>query len=198
MKQISGWLVLFLGGISWGAGSLAAANFQEDGPSDDLAAARQRIAELEQRVQRLEGLVFNTLQLSEYDALRRLDTARRTLEQNQRLYFRGLLRFIEIQRSRYEVRRAERELDLARAREGQRRITGEIEVLAAEFALEYAEDRLRRSQDDPGRAWVSEKQLKDSEAEVERARLALQLARDKLESLQEPPSLEQSVPDLDR
>ena len=142
--------------------------------------------------------MFNTLQLSEYDALRRLDAARRTLEQNQRLYFRGLLAFIEIPRSRYEVRRAERELELAQAREGQRRITGEIEVLAAEFALEYAEDRLRRSQSDPGRAWVSEQQLQDNAAEVERARLALQLARDKLEAIRESPPIKDPPPDQNR
>ncbi len=158
------------------------------------ATAHQRIDELESRVARLESLMFNTIQLSVYDARRQLGLARQTLEQNKRLYFRGLLSSIEIERSRYEVRRAARELDLALAESGQRRIAGEIDVMRAEFDLQYAEDQLRRSENAVNRGYVSEYQIRHSADAVERAAAALQLARDKLSAISTEPAAEPGQP----
>ncbi len=174
------------------AGGLSACGQQDDRDAV-LAAAEHRIRELESRVERLESLMFNTIQLSVFDAERRLSRARRTQEQNQRLYFRGLLSHIEVQRGRYELRRAERELDLARAETGQRRIIGDIGVMEAEFNLRSAEDQLTRARRGLARGLVSQYQLDLNAKEVERATQALQLARDRLaavspESLTEPPA----------
>ncbi len=156
-------------------------------PSDALPIAdsdKQRIIDLEARVQRLENLLFASARLSVYDAQRRLAVASREREQNQRLFYRGLLASIEIERSYYEVARARCELELARATSGHRRWSTEIEVLEAEFELKFALDALERNREYAGRGLVTEYQLKQNTESVERAEKALAFAKQKLEALE--------------
>lgn len=147
-------------------------------------SADERIAELEARVETLENLLFASVQLSVYDARRRLEVANHEREQNQRLFYHGLLASIELERSIYKVDRARCELELAQATSGHRIWSSRIEVLEAEFELKYALDALERSRLNAGRGLVTEFQLKQNTESVERAEKALEFAKQKLEVLE--------------
>ena len=147
-------------------------------------SAEQRIVDLEARVETLENLLFASVQLSVYDAQRRLAIANRERDQNQRLFYRGLLASIELERSFYEVERARIELELARATSGHRLWSSKIEVLDAEFELKYATDALERNREYAGRGLVTEYQLKQNTESVERAEKALEFAKQKLDAME--------------
>lgn len=161
-------------------------------------SADERIVELEGRVERLEELLFASVQLSVYDAQRRLAIASREREQNQRLFYRGLLAAIDLERSVYEVERAHHELELARATSGHRLWSSRIEVLDAEFELKFALDALERNREYAGRGLVTEYQLKQNTESVERAKRALEFAKQKLEALEPMAPASDSAAETDK
>jgi hypothetical protein len=152
----------------------------------DLDAANQRIAELESRVARLENLIYATVQLSVYDAERHLEAVTREMDQNRRLFYRGLLASIEVARGQYQVERARCELELARAASGQQTWSAKIELLDAEFEFRRAKYALQENQEIASRGLVTEHQLEQNRQAVERAEQVLSLARQKLDSLPPP------------
>lgn len=158
--------------------------------ANELASANKRVAELEERVSKLEELMYASMQLSVYDAKRRLATAIGELEQNRRLFNRGLLIAIELERSQYEVDRARRELQLARCQSGHHHYSAQIDLLDAEFELKLARDIHERNLDAAARGMVTTWQLEKGAEAVERAKKSLEFSRQKLEALGpfEPPA----------
>ena len=158
-------------------------------------SASKRIAELEERVSQLEELMYASMQLSVYDARRRMATAIAELEQNRRLFNRGLLLAIELERSQYEVDRARRELELARCQSGHHHYSAQIDLLDAEFELKLARDIHERNLDAAARGMVTTWQLEKGAEAVERAEKSLEFSRQKLEALGplEPPGESKST-----
>lgn len=177
------WAILFL---LTGMGQPA--TFAQD-LRQELESANQRVAALEARIGKLEDLMYASMQLSVYDAKRRMAAAVAELEQNRRLYNRGLLLSIELERSQYEVDRARRELELARCESGHHHYSAQIDLLDAEFELKLANDHLERNREAAARGLVTTWQLEKGVEAVERAKKSLEFARQKLDALGplEPP-----------
>jgi multidrug resistance efflux pump len=179
----SGYVILFVVVAAWQPPASAQDLHQE------LEAANQRVTALEARIGKLEGLMYASMQLSVYDAKRRMAAAVTELEQNRRLYNRGLLLSIELERSQYEVDRARRELELARCESGHHHYSAQIDLLDAEFELKLANDHLERNREAAARGLVTTWQLEKGVEAVDRAKKSLEFARQKLEALGpfEPP-----------
>jgi len=145
----------------------------------------EKVKALEERVAHLERLIFATAQLSTYEAERRLEAARTQLGQTRRLFVKGVARQAEVNLDRYLVDRAERELDLAKATDGQFRISAEIDCLRAEFELENARQRLQFSQEQLNRGFVDQSVILRQQVFIDNAAKNLNLARQRLQAIKD-------------
>ncbi|MGI9518857.1 MAG: hypothetical protein ACR2NP_17515 [Pirellulaceae bacterium] len=174
---------------------------QESAKEQDLA---ERVATLENRVAHLERLLFTTTQLSEYEARRRLAEAKIRKRESERLHLRGHLSIAQVEYDRFVVQRAERELDMALAREGQFRIAAEIDVLQAEYDVRLARQQLRFNEEKLGRGFVTADQVAHNERQVTEAERLLAAAQEKLAAIQNAeldglqPGTQQNQPEYER
>jgi hypothetical protein len=150
---------------------------QEDAPPD-------RVQQLEDRVARLEEILFATTKLSVYDAQRHLSDAEFRLKESEKLFFRGLLDEYQLQWDRFEVERARLEVRLAESDGDARLIAAHIDLRQAENELVVAQRRLEFAERNANypRGSLSEIDLRN--AEVERAKIRLLEAQGRLKAIQ--------------
>ncbi len=144
---------------------------------DDLLVKRVNL--LEQRVQKLESILFATSQLSVIEAKQEFDQAKLRLDQSRKLHLRGFLTAAQLESDRFLVQQAERQLDLAKAEGGQREIINQIDMLEAKRNLQVAEENLAHTQQLFDRGYVSERQVQAAEDDLLRFKKQLDLAESK-------------------
>ena len=139
----------------------------------------RRVELLEQRVQKLESILFATSQLSLIEAEQRLETANHRLEQSRKLHIKGFITAAQLDADRFQVQQAERLLQLAKSENGQQRIVNQIDISEAKRELEYAKQNLDYSQRMFDRGFINEFQLQTAEQEVVNSQKKLELAEAK-------------------
>ena len=142
-----------------------------------------RIHELERRIEILEQVVFATSKLSVFDAERNLQAARNRLADSKKLFLKGFITDIQLEQDRFHVDRARREIELARATSGSRRVAMEIDLMQAKHNLKLSKYNLQHTRQLAGRGYSSVAEIADEQKRVDRAEKNLQLARLRLEAL---------------
>ncbi|HMO14877.1 MAG TPA: hypothetical protein PKD64_04995 [Pirellulaceae bacterium] len=145
----------------------------------------ERFAQLEERVDRLENLLFNATKLAVFDAERRLSEAHDRLTKSERLFLQGFITEAQISQDRFAADRAFRELELAKASCDGRLVAGHIDLMQAKRNLELALQQLEFSERMRLRGFVTSDQLEIQRRLVESMRLELQHAQTKLEAVNE-------------
>lgn len=164
----------------------------------------RRVELLEQRVQKLESILFATSQLSLIEAEQRLEAANHQLKQSRKLHIKGFITAAQLDADRFQVQQAERLLQLAKAENGQQRILNRIDISEAERELEYAKQNLTFTQRMFDRGYASEFQLQTAEQEVVNSEKKLELAQSKADAAaelfnsQKNPLPAPDVPDTDK
>ena len=154
----------------------------QDG-EDETAA--ERIEALEQRVDRLEQLLFNTVRLNVFDAERQLNQAEHQLKTSHKLFLRGFISDQRLQQDQFEVNRAQRELKLAKSVNDGRRMATQIEVMDAKQNLFRAKDRLRQTENLNRRGFTTLTEVQRQEQLVEVFDQQLKLAENRLDAITE-------------
>lgn len=144
-----------------------------------------RVEKLEQRVDRLEEILFNTVRLTVFDAERKLAEAEQRLENSQSLFIKGFITDQQLQQDRYRVERAKQELKLAKSERGGRKISMEIEVMEAKRNLEVASQRLEFTERLAKRGFSSLTDVQNQRERVTLMQKELELANQRLKAVEE-------------
>lgn len=171
-------------------------------------ALTRRVELLEQRVQKLESVLFATSQLSLMEAQKNVDAAQHRYEQSRKLHIKGFITANQLEADRFQVHQAERLLQLAKAENGQQRIVNQIDISEAKRELEFAKQNLAYTQRLFDRGYTSEFQVQSAEQTLINAEKKLELAEtkakaaaellgagDKKTENQDPPELPQAPTD---
>ena len=170
-------------GIAIGLASLhLSPGRQDDEPQNDLT---ERVARLEQRVEKLESILFATSQLSEIEARRRLEEAQRQYRNTRQLLIKGLATAAQVDLHRRQVEQARLELQMALATRDFESTSARLELTEAEQRLEQARQQLEFTKRLRDRGFATEAQLESERRAVEDAERAVELARVKWKAVQE-------------
>ena len=142
-----------------------------------------RVAVLEARLERLERILFATSVLSVFEAERNLAEAEARLLESERLFLRGFLTDAQVAQDRFNFDRAKQELRLVKNMSDGRRITAEIDLMAARNTFRQAKEQLQTSESLARRGFSSETQINSNRQQVEVARQELEIARKRLQAL---------------
>lgn len=148
-------------------------------------ALNRRVELLEQRVQKLESILFATSQLSLMEAQKNFDAAQHRYEQSRKLHIKGIITATQLDADQFQVQRAERLLQLAKAENGQQRIVNQIDITEAERELEYAKQNLTYTQQLFDRGYASEFQVQSAEQDLVNSKKKLELAESKAKAAAE-------------
>ncbi len=148
--------------------------------ADKVVTLEDRVKDLEDRIANLEQSMFATATLSVMDAERRLDQAKTAVRESQKLHNRGILNTSRLDQDRFELERAQRELELAKSSTGGRRISLEIRIMEATQQVAMAQESLSFSNRLLTKGYISKNEVNSLERGLERAEKALQFAKDRL------------------
>ena len=163
---------------------------QSDGQPNDDDLVRQ-VAQLEQRVEKLERILFSTAKLSVTQAERRLAEMEHILKNSENLFARGYINAMQVQQDRFNVQQAKQELRLAKAERRQNTLVGELDVLGAEQNLIEAKQRLEFTRDLARREFASSWEVERAKLNVDTAERVLKNAQEKLKASEQLDSLKQ-------
>jgi multidrug resistance efflux pump len=157
----------------------------------------RRVELLELRVQKLEGILFSTAQLTVLEARQELEQATTRYESRRKLHLKGYITKAQLNNDRFQVDQAQRELELARAETNQQQISDKIDLSEAKRNLQVAKENLSNTQRLFERGFVSEREVQADEDEVRRFQRRLDLAETKASAARELMNLKpgQNQPD---
>ncbi len=143
-------------------------------------SAKNRFDELEERVQRLESIVYSTSQLKEEEAMRRLENAQRTLTHSKALLKKGFINDAQYKNDEFALQQAEQELQLARATGDRAKLGAELDLINAKQSLTEAERELEYIRKLAGKGFSTQFEVQRGERRVRNRERALELAEAKL------------------
>lgn len=146
------------------------------GPYD---TADEKIVELEERVAKLENIVFSTSQLRQVEAQRRLENAKVTFEHSQKLRKKGFINEAQLKNDQFAVLQAEQELELARATDDKARLGAKLDLINANQVLAQANRELEYIKKLASRGFATKFEVQRCERHVRVAERAVELAKSK-------------------
>ena len=146
---------------------------------ESVERLRTKIESLEQRIKKLENIIYSTSQLSSMEAERRLNNARTTLEHSRQLRKKGYINDAQFKNDQFAVQQAEQELKLAKAADSSAKQGAELDVINAEQALTLAQRELEYIEKLESRGFSTQFDVQRCERKVRVKQRALELAKQK-------------------
>lgn len=160
-------------------------NAQDPSVSERLSQLESRLDKLDQRLARIENVLFATIKFSEADARKQLDEARAALAQSERLHAQGLMSAVQLQLDRMSLNRAETLLRMCIRHEDHRKIGATLDLLDAKREYEHKLLTLQQTEFMFRKGLMAKEQISIDKANVLLAGQKLKLAETKLKKVKE-------------
>ena len=163
----------------WSIYLLPAPN-QQAGEGD----AVEKIAELEDRVSRLESIVFSTSRLDSTEAQRRLQNAKQAFEHSRKLRKKGFITEAQLQNDEFAVKQAEQELQLALGKTNEAKLGADLVLMTAEQDLLQAQRNLEYTKKLAAKGFATTYDVQREERLIRRLELRVANAKERVKSFE--------------
>lgn len=143
----------------------------------------RRLDQMDQRLERIENVLFATIKFSEADARKQLDEARESLANSEKMHARGLVSAAQLELDRMSVDRAETLLKMCVQHEDHRMIGATLDLLDAKRDLEQKRLQLNFSRELLERGLIAREKIPRDQSAVLLAEKKLKLAEQRLREL---------------
>ncbi len=143
-----------------------------------------RLLALEQRLTKIEEVLFASVRYSKAEAERELNRAKLALQYSQRLHAKGLLTGIQLKIDGINLQRAKMLLRLCVDEQNHRLIGAKLDVFDAQKNLEIKRMQYDYSAKVYERGLIAKSEIESDQEAVELAEKRLQVADEKLKSLE--------------
>ena len=144
----------------------------------------RKVTELEDRVSRLESIVFATSSLNSVEAERRLQNAKRAFEHSRKLLKKGFITEAQLQNDEFNVKQAEQELQLALGQTNEAKLGAELQLMTAEQDLLQAQRNLEYTKKLASKGFATTYDVQQEERFIRRLELRVANAKERVKSFE--------------